>query len=106
MLTVLSIPSYGATMRKMSVLELLFALLLVCLVAGVGFVAALVWGLVKRTEGHARDVAELRTRLQAGGQAQETHAAELRERLSHTQSAMESLKTALSAQQPLAEHSR
>src|SRR5256886_1191307 len=44
MLTVLSIPSYGATMRKMSVLELLFALLLVCLVAGVGFVAALVWG--------------------------------------------------------------
>ncbi|TME22927.1 MAG: DNA recombination protein RmuC [Chloroflexi bacterium] len=106
MLTVLSIPSYGATMRKMSVLELLFALLLVCLVAGVGFVAALVWGLVKRTEGHARDVAELRTSLQAGGQAQETQAAELRERLSNTQSTMEGLKAALSARQPIEEDAR
>src|SRR5438876_12175571 len=106
MLTVLSIPSYGATMRKMSVLELLFALLLVCLVAGVGFVAALVWGLVKRTEGHARDVAELRTSLQAGGQAQETQAAELRERLSNTQSTMEGLKAALSARQPIEEEAR
>src|SRR2546427_7041414 len=100
MLTVLSIPSYGATMRKMSVLELLFALLLVCLVAGVGFVAALVWGLVKRTEGHARDVAELRTSLQAGGQAQENQAAELPERPSKPQSAIERLKTALAAPQP------
>src|SRR5256712_7980891 len=106
MLTVLSIPSYGATMRKMSVLELLFALLLVCLVAGVGVVAALVWGLVKRTEGHARDVAELKTRLQTGGQAQETQAAELRERLSNTQSAMEGLKAALSARQPIEEDAR
>src|SRR2546430_13706858 len=94
MLTVLSIPSYGATMRKMSVLELLFALLLVCLVAGVGFVAALVWGLVKRTEGHARDVAELRTSLQAGGPAQENQAAEPPERLSNTPSTLGSLQTA------------
>src|SRR2546426_1448099 len=106
MLTVLSIPFYGATMRKMSVLELLFAMLLVCLVAGVGVVAALVWGLVKRTEGHARDVAELKTRLQTGGQAQETQAAELRERLSNPQSAMEGLKAALSARQPIEEDAR
>src|SRR5256886_16371559 len=106
MLAVVSIPFYGATMRKMSVLELLFALLLVCLVAGVGVVAALVWGLVKRTEGHARDVADLKTRLQTGGQAQETQAAELRERLSNTQSAMEGLKAALSARQPIAEDAR
>src|SRR2546422_11690115 len=102
MLTVLSIPSCGATMRKMSVFELLFALLLVCLVAGVGFVAALVWGLVKRTEGHARDVAELRTSLQAGGPAQETQAGELRERPFHTPSTMEGLKAALLARQPIA----
>src|SRR5207245_9550115 len=101
MLTVLSIPSYGATMRKMSVLELLFALLMVCLVAGVGFVAALVWGLVKRTEGHARDVAELRTSLQAGGQAQETQAAELRERLSTPQATMRGIKGGMSARQPI-----
>src|SRR5256712_3965538 len=106
MLTVLSIPSYGATMRKMSVLELLFALLLVCLVAGVGFVAALVWGLVKRTEGHARGVAEPGPSLQAGGQAQEPHAAELRERLSNPRAPMEGPKAARSARQPIEEDAR
>src|SRR5437660_3013320 len=106
MLTVLSIPSYGATIRNMSVLELLFALLLVCLLAGVGVVVALVWGLVRRTDGNARDVAELKTRLQAGGQAQETQAAELRERLANTQSTMEGLRAALSARQPIEEEAR
>src|SRR5437660_3168341 len=106
MLTGLFIPRFGATMRKMSVLELLFALLLVCLVAGVGFVGALAGGLGRRTDGNARDVAELKTRLQAGGQAQETQAAELRERLANTQSTMEGLRAALSARQPIEEEAR
>src|SRR5260370_24663538 len=56
-------------MRKMSVLELLFALLLVCLLAGLGLVGALVWSLVRRAEGQAMDVAELKARLQSGGQS-------------------------------------
>ncbi len=93
-------------MRKMSVLELLFALLLVCLVAGVGFVGALVWSLVRQTTTQTRDVAELKARLQSGGQTQETHAAELRERLSHTQSAVEGLRSALTARQPIEEDAR
>ena len=93
-------------MRKMSVLELLFALLLVCLVLGIGFVAALVWGLGRRTEGHARDVAELKARLEAGGLAQETRAAELRERLTNTQAAMEGVRAALSARQSIEEEAR
>src|SRR5437660_8265097 len=106
MLTGLFIPRFGATMRKMSVLELLFALLLVCLVAGVGFVGALAWGLVRRAEGNARDVAELKSRLESGGQTEESRAAELRERLSHTQSAVEGLRSALAARQPIEEEAR
>src|SRR5207247_4138565 len=93
-------------MRNMSVLELLFALLLVCLLAGVGVVAVLVWSSARRTEGNARDVAELRARVQAGGQAHETSAAEVRERLANTQSAMEGLRAALSARQPIEEEAR
>src|SRR5438132_916930 len=54
-------------MRNMSVLELLFALLLVCLGVGIGFVIFLAWNLVRRAEGQARDVAELKARLQPGG---------------------------------------
>jgi DNA recombination protein RmuC len=93
-------------MRNMSVLELLFALLLVCLVAGVGLIGALVWNLVRRAEDQVREVAELRTRLQAGGQTQESQAAELRERLSHTQTVVEGLRSALSARQPIEEEAR
>ncbi|TMC54815.1 MAG: DNA recombination protein RmuC [Chloroflexi bacterium] len=97
---------FGATMRKMSVLELLFALLLVCLVAGVGFVGALAWGLLRRAEGNARDVAELKSRLESGGQTEESRAAELRERLSHTQAVVEGLRSALTARQPIEEEAR
>ncbi len=93
-------------MRKMSVLELLFALLLVCVVLGIAVVGALVWGLGRRTEVHARDVVELRARLEAGGQAQETRAAEMRERLANTQSALEGVRSALSARQSIEEEAR
>src|SRR2546426_3427048 len=90
----------------MSVLELLFALLLVCLIVGIGVVGFLVWNLSRGAEGHARDVAELKTRLQAGGQTQESQAAELRERLSQTQSVVEGLRSAISARQPVEEEAR
>src|SRR5256886_8282303 len=93
-------------MRNMSVLELLFALLLVCLVGGIGFVAFLAWNLVRRAEGQARDVAELKARLQSGGQTQGSQAAELRERLTHTQVVVEGLRSALAARQPVEEEAR
>ncbi|GAC1513649.1 MAG: hypothetical protein NVS1B3_18250 [Candidatus Dormibacteraceae bacterium] len=93
-------------MRKMSLLELLFALLLVCLLAGMGGVAFLTWTLVRRADGQAHDVAELKVRLEAGGQAQGSQAAELRERLSQTQSVVEGLRSALSARQTVEEEAR
>src|SRR5258708_22702086 len=101
LLTPLSIPLSRTTMRKMSVLELLFALLLVCLLAVMAGVAFLVWNLVQRADGQTRDVAELKLRLEAGRQAQGTQAAELRERLSQTQSVVEGLPSALSPSQPV-----
>src|SRR2546421_3589212 len=93
-------------MRKMSVLELLFALLLVCLLAAMGGVGALVWNLVRRADGQARDVAELKTRFDAGGRTQEIQAAELRERLAHSQTVMEGLRSAITARQPVDEEAR
>ena len=93
-------------MRKMSVLELLFALLLVCVLGGVAGVGALVWGLVRRADAQGRDVAELRTRLDSGGTAQQAQAAELRERLAQTQSVIEGMRSALVARQGVEEEAR
>jgi len=94
----------------MSALELLFALLLVCVLASIGGVAWLVWSLVRRADGQAalfqRDVAELRGRLERGGLSQDAQAAELRERLSQTQSVMEGLRSAVAARQPVEEDAR
>jgi DNA recombination protein RmuC len=93
-------------MPNMSLLELLFALLLVCVLLAVGGVAALVWGLVRRADGQIRDVAELRSRLESGGQTQESQAAELRERLTQTQSVVEGLRSAITARQPVEDEAR
>ncbi|HYL07265.1 MAG TPA: DNA recombination protein RmuC [Candidatus Udaeobacter sp.] len=90
----------------MSVLELLFALGLVCLIAGLGLVAWLVLNLLRQAHGQASDVAELKSRLALGGQTQEVQAAELRERLAQTQSVMEGLRSAISARQPIEEEAR
>src|SRR6266581_2236100 len=105
-LTGLFIPGIRAKMRNMSVLELLFALLLVCLMAGTAVVGVLVWSLVRRADGQARDVAELKARLQSGGQTQETQAAEIRAGLAQAHSAMEGLRSAVSARQPIEEEAR
>ena len=93
-------------MPNMSLLELLFALLLVCVLLVVGVVAALVWSLVRRADGQVRDVAELRTRLESGGLTQESQSAELRERLTQTQSVVEGLRSALTARQPVEDEAR
>src|SRR5258708_14021223 len=93
-------------MPNMSLLELLFALLLVCVLLAVGGVAALVWSLVRRADGQLRDVAELRSRLESGGQTQESQAAELRERLTQTKSVVEGLRSALNARQPVEDEAR
>ena len=90
----------------MSLLELLFALLLVCVLAATAGVAALVWNLVRRADGQSRDVAELRSRLEHGGLTQDAQAAELRERLTQTQSVVEGLRSALTARQPVEEEAR
>src|SRR5690348_9113952 len=103
MLTGLSRARFGARILNMSLLELLFALLLVCLMAATAF---LVWNLLKQSEVHARDVAELKLRLASGGQSQDWQAAELRERLSQTQSVLEGLRSAVSARQPIEEEAR
>ncbi|TMC73909.1 MAG: DNA recombination protein RmuC [Chloroflexi bacterium] len=105
-LTGLFIPTSRTTMPNMSLLELLFALLLVCVLLAVGVVVALVWSLVRRADGQVRDVAELRSRLESGGVTQESQAAELRERLTQTQSVVEGLRSALTARQPVEEEAR
>src|SRR5438094_355047 len=106
MLTTLYVPSFRAKIPNMSALELLFALLLVCVLASIGGVAWLVWSLVRRADGQARDVADLRGRLERGDVTQDAQAAELRERLSQTQSVMEGLRSAMAARQPVEEDAR
>src|SRR5260221_12363896 len=85
MLTTLYVPSFRTKIPHMSALELLFALLLVCVLASIGGVAWLVWSLGRRADGQARDVAHPRTRLGRGGVTQDAPAAEVRERLTQTQ---------------------
>jgi len=93
-------------MRKMSVLELLFALLVVCVLAGLAGIAGLVMSVGRRTDGQVREVAELKSRIDSGGSNQVAQSAELRERLSQTQSVVEGLRSALSARQPVEEEAR
>ena len=90
----------------MSLLELLFALLLVCVLAATAGVGALVWSQARRAEHQARDVAELRTQIERGGLTQDSQAAELRERLSQTQSVIEGMRSALTARHSMEEDAR
>ncbi len=102
----LSIPSFRTRIHHMSPLELLFALLLVCMLAATGVVAFLVWNVLRRSEGQAREVAELRGRLEMGGTAEDNRAAELRERLTQTQSVVEGMRSALAARQAVEDDAR
>jgi DNA recombination protein RmuC len=93
-------------MPHMSLPELLFALLLVGVLVAVGWVGTLVWSLIRRADGNAREVADLRGRLETGSLRQDTQASEVRERLSQTQSVVEGLRSALSARQNIEEEAR
>jgi DNA recombination protein RmuC len=93
-------------MPNMWMPELLFALLLVAILLGTGFVAAIVWGQSRRAEAQSREILELRHRLEAGGLTQESQAAEIRERLSQTQNVVERLGSALAARQTIEEEAR
>src|SRR5258708_17864697 len=88
-LTPLSIPTSGATMPHMSVFELLFALLLVCVLTGVAAVAVLAWSLVRRADGQAVAVAQLRRRPATGGLTPESPASQRREPLGQKQTGVD-----------------
>src|SRR5713101_7063260 len=105
-LTPLSIPTSRTTMPHMSLFELLFALLLVCVLIGVAAVALLAWSLTRRADGQAAAVAELRQRMETGGLTQESQSAEIRERLAQTQSIVERLGSALVARQSIEDEAR
>jgi DNA recombination protein RmuC len=74
--------------------------------AGTAGVAVLVWSLLRRAEGQALAVAELRGRLETGGLTQESQAVEIRERLAQTQAVVERLGSALVARQSIEEEAR
>jgi len=69
-------------------------------------VAVLAWSLVRRADGQAVAVAELRRRLETGGLTQESHASEMRDRLAQTQSVVERLGSALVARQSIEDEAR
>jgi DNA recombination protein RmuC len=74
--------------------ELLFALLLVCLVAGMAVTAHTVTSISRRAEAQGSELAQLRAQLAMGGQVQESASSELRERLTQTQTLLEGIRVA------------
>src|SRR2546430_5064737 len=88
MLTTLYLPGFRDKIPHMSALELLFALLLVCVLASIAGVAWLVRSLVPRADGPGRDVPDLRSRPPRGDVTHDAQAAQLRQRLSQTPSGM------------------
>lgn len=74
--------------------ELLFALLLVCLVAGMAVTAHTVASINRRAEAQGSELAQLRAQLAVGGQVQESASSELRERLTQTQTLLEGIRVA------------
>jgi DNA recombination protein RmuC len=86
--------------------ELLFALLLVCLVAGMAVVAFTVVSINRRAEAQGAELAELRGQLAAGGQVQESAASELRERLTQTQTLLEGMRAVFVARHQVEEDAR
>ena len=90
----------------MLVLELLFALVLVAILAGIAVVASLVWSLHRRAENQARDLGDVRAQLAVGGRSQDAAASELRDRMAQTQAALEGFRSAINARQQVEDDSR
>ncbi len=87
-------------------LELLFALLLVCLVTGMAVVALTVAGINRRSEAQGAELAQLRTQLAAGGHAQESAASDLRHRLDQTQTLLEGMRAVFVSRHQVEEDAR
>src|ERR1051326_1249377 len=90
----------------MSLAELLFALLLVCLVAGMAVVVATVSGIGRRAEARGVELARLRSELTLGGRAQESATSDLREQLGQTQTLLEGMRAVFVSRQQLEEDAR
>lgn len=90
----------------MSGLELLFALLLVLLIAGTVALLVVVNNLNRRAESQMTELAELRLQLSSDGRQQDGQAAELKDRLGQTQAAFESFRASLQARQQVDDEAR
>ncbi len=90
----------------MSSPELLFALLLVVLLAGMAAVGTTVAAIGRRAEAQAAELAQLRTALAHGGRAQESAASELRHRLDETQTVLEGIRAVFVARHQLEDDAR
>src|SRR5437016_4850454 len=86
--------------------ELLFALLLVCLVAGMAIVAFTVVSINRRVEAQGAELAHLRAQLALGGQAQESTAGELRQGLAQTQTLLEGMRAVFVSRHQVEEDAR
>jgi DNA recombination protein RmuC len=93
----------------MSVSELLFVLLLVCLVVGIAIVAQMVATANRRAETQARELGEVRAQLALGNQARDSSSAEVREvreRLGQATAVLEGVRAAVSARQQVEDDAR
>jgi DNA recombination protein RmuC len=90
----------------MALLELAFAVLAVCVLAGVALLAYLLAGIVRRADGQATELAQLRGQLALGGQSQESAVRALQDRLAETRGVLEALQAALAARHQVDEEAR
>ena len=93
----------------MSVSELLFVLLLVCLLVGIAIVVQMVAAANRRAETQARELAEVRAQLALGNQARDSSSAEVREvreRLGQATAVLEGVRAAVSARQQVEDDAR
>jgi DNA recombination protein RmuC len=93
----------------MSVSELLFVLLLVCLLVGIAIVAQMVAAANRRAETQAGELAEVRAQLALGNQARDSSSAEVREvreRLGQATAVLEGVRAAVSARQQVEDDAR
>jgi DNA recombination protein RmuC len=93
----------------MSASELLFVLLLVCLLVGIAIVAQMVAAANRRAETQAGELAEVRAQLALGNQARDSSSAEVREvreRLGQATAVLEGVRAAVSARQQVEDDAR
>jgi DNA recombination protein RmuC len=93
----------------MSFFELLFALLLVCVLIGIVIVVHMVGTAARRAEAQARELAEVRGQLALSTQARDSSAVEVREvrdRLGQTTALLEGMRAAVSARQQVEDDAR